>query len=184
MWHPWSRLEPSTLLRAFGVTSVVSVVLAVTLGTLDRSLQATGNGVLCLEFAGDLNTAQAILAKWGESGRTQAAFQIGLDYLFLVAYSLALSLGCVMASRWCQQASKRLAAVGVALAWGAFVAGLLDAVENFAMMWGLFGAEGSWWPVVAMWCAIPKFVLVGLAAVYFVVGLGFWLRYKDSRPKE
>ncbi len=169
VWHPWSRLEPAACSRGFAAAAAVALGLAVALWLVDRPLRATGNGIVSLALAGDRDAARTILASWGESGRVLAAFGLGLDYLFLVAYALALSLGCVAAAGWWQRAWV-LTAAGPALAWGAFFAGLLDAVENYALAQGLFGAQGAWWPVTAWWCAAPKFALVGLALAY--IGLG------------
>jgi hypothetical protein len=119
----------------------------------------------------------------GERGRILAAFQLGLDYLFIVTYTLALSLGCIVAMDWWRRGPKGMAAVGPIVAWLTMIAGLFDAVENFALMRGLAGAEGSWWPQVAWWCAAVKFGLLILTLVYFVGGgvvRVFWPRRVDK----
>ena len=61
--------------------------------------------------------------------------------------------------------------VGVILAWAQLGAALLDAVENYALIQVLFGSRQELWPVVARWCAIPKFLIVAAGLVYVGVGL-------------
>jgi hypothetical protein len=47
---------------------------------------------------------------------------------------------------------------------------MLDGVENYALIRVLFGTDLSVWPVVARWCAIPKFLIVGAGLIYVIVG--------------
>jgi hypothetical protein len=96
---------------------------------------------------------------------------LGLDYLYLVAYASAIALGCVMVARRLSGRGEFLPLVGVVLAWAQFGAALLDCVENYALIRVLLGSQQELWPVVARWCAIPKFLIVALGLVY--VGIGF-----------
>jgi hypothetical protein len=60
--------------------------------------------------------------------------------------------------------------LGTLLAWAQFGAALLDALENYALIQVLLGSQQALWPVVARWCAIPKFLIVAAGLVY--VGIG------------
>ncbi len=111
-----------------------------------------------------------MVESWGPAGQVYAGLNLGLDYLFLVAYASAISLGCVLAARGLAQRIKVLSGLGVILAWAQFAAALLDAVENYALIRVLLGAEQALWPVLARWCAMPKFIIVGLGLVYAIVG--------------
>ena len=63
-----------------------------------------------------------------------------------------------------------LSSLGVLLAWAQFGAGLLDAVENYGLIQVLLGSQQAFWPVLARWCAIPKFLIVAAGLVYVGVG--------------
>jgi hypothetical protein len=58
------------------------------------------------------------------------------------------------------------------IGYGAFVAALFDAVENFALWRILSGAFESNYPAIAAFCASIKFVLLIVGVIY---ALGGWL---------
>ena len=69
------------------------------------------------------------------------------------------------------------------LVWAQFVAMLLDATENYALirvLLGLTGSQPALWPMVARWCAIPKFIIVGAGLLYLIVGIAAMLVRKRS----
>jgi len=134
--------------------------------------------IVSFEFTGSLSNAREMLESWGPTGRVYAGLSLGTDYLFLVAYSIAISLGCVLASRGFLQRSGFLSAVGVIFAWAIFGAALLDSVENYALIQVLLGAKQSLWPAVARICAIPKFLIVGLGLLYVLLGAVTWVAAK------
>ena len=95
-----------------------------------------------------------------------AGFSLGLDYLFMVAYSTTIALGCLWAADAFRARLPGLAAAGPWLAWGQWVAGLCDAVENVALTVMLLGGVADPWPGLAWWCATPKFVLIVAGLLY------------------
>jgi hypothetical protein len=68
---------------------------------------------------------------------------------------------------------------GIWLAWGLVAAAFLDYLENYALIRNILGSELALWPVMARWCAIPKFILVGIGLL-FVIGGGVvgWYRHQ------
>ena len=95
-----------------------------------------------------------------------AAFGLGLDYLFMPVYALALALGTLLAAhrhagliRW----------LGAAAGYSAFVAALFDAVENYALLRVLLGFIDTAYPAIAAFCAIVKFGLILFAFFYALV---------------
>ena len=70
--------------------------------------------------------------------------------------------------------------LGLALAWGQWLAALLDALENVALLRMLRGPETHPWPRVARWSAIPKFALVAAGALYAAVGACVHLAQRDG----
>ena len=109
-----------------------------------------------------------MLAAWGETGQVYAALNLGLDYLFLISYSLAIGLACVLLARRIAGRHAWLSQAGILLAWGQVAAGLFDSLENYGLIRVLLGTEREYWPAVSRLSAILKFTLVGLGLVYVI----------------
>jgi hypothetical protein len=60
----------------------------------------------------------------------------------------------------------------MALGYTQGAAGLLDAIENVALLRMLHGGVAQPWPRIARLCAIPKFAIVALGMLYVLAG---WL---------
>jgi hypothetical protein len=159
---PYSWIQPSKMGRMFAYVFVFTVIVIISLQVLGAPLKtaAAPGGIISFEFSGDLPTAQAILASWGEDGKIYAGLQLGLDYLFMPAYALAIGLACVLVSE----------KLGVWLAWGQWAAAGLDAVENYSLIRLLVGSDNTLWPSIAYWSAAIKFGLVIIGLIYVVVG--------------
>jgi hypothetical protein len=67
-----------------------------------------------------------------------------------------------------------LAAIGLPLAWLQWFAGLLDAVENIALLNVLDGPVEQPWPRLAQLCALAKFALILLGLLYMIYGWAAW----------
>jgi hypothetical protein len=133
----------------------------------------TPGGILDLELAGAPERVREILAAWDASGvRDDAISNVQIDFVWLLLYSTTISLGCVLtAARLHERGWTRAGALGLALAWGQWLAALLDAVENVAMLRLLQGSVAQPWPTIARACAIPKFALVVAGIAYVALGL-------------
>jgi hypothetical protein len=141
-------------------------------------------GIVSLELAGTEANARAILDSWNAAAQAQALFGVKLDYLFLLTYSTAISLGCVWAASLVRD-RHWLARTGLYLAWLQWLAALFDAIENVGLLNMLGGRTAQPWPLIAQWFAIPKFALIVLGLLYIlVIGGGFWLRRRLSRSSS
>ena len=167
--HPFTWLTDVGQKRAFAPLAALALLMMAALQVTGGPLRtpAAPAGIISFEFAGDLPTAQAMVDSWEDSGRVFAGLNLGLDYLFLVAYGGAIGLGCVLVARG---RAAPFGTLGRALAWGLIVAALLDSLENYALIRVLLGTERAWWPTVALWCAIPKFALVAAGLLYVIAG--------------
>jgi hypothetical protein len=128
-------------------------------------------GMVALELAGDERTVVRILRSWDPPAHILAAFTIGLGFLYFSIYSTMLGLAALWTSRELRRRGWPLAAVGVPLAWGQWIAALLDAAENITLIVILLGLTTTPWPEIARACAIPKFLLIGCGILYFAYGL-------------
>jgi len=170
--HPFEWLSPSGQIRAFIFFFVLSLLVMVSLQVTGAHLitKVSPSGILSFEFAGDLSAAQNMVNSWGQTGRVYAGLNLGLDYLFLLAYASAIGLGCVLVARSLSPRKRFLADLGNLITYAQIAAALLDGVENYALIRVLFGTEMAVWPVVARWSAFPKFAIVGAGLIYVMIG--------------
>ena len=55
------------------------------------------------------------------------------------------------------------------------MAGLLDGIENWALIQLLFSTQNEFYPALAKYCAVPKFLILGCGILYIVTMLLFSL---------
>jgi hypothetical protein len=91
-------------------------------------------GVLSVQLAGAPARAGEVVESWDATARIFAAFNIGLNYLFLVASSLLLALACSYVATRPGMLQRGWVATGAILAWAMLLAGLFDALENAASL--------------------------------------------------
>jgi hypothetical protein len=170
--HPFEWLSEANQRRAFVVSTVLAIVVMVILQVLGRPLitEAAPAGIVSFELAGNILAAERMLESWGDAGRVYAGLSLGLDYLFLVAYPVAIGLGCVLVAHSLSQRSRLLSMMGIILAWGQFGAALLDGLENYALIRVLLGSQHKLWPLLAQWWALLKFFIVALGLAYVLFG--------------
>lgn len=168
-----STRQKPLFLSLLGLTLILFAVFR----TLDTPLRtpAAPNGIVSFELAGDIKPAADILASWNAHAQLFAAFGLGLDYLFMPAYALTLSLGILLAAG---RHSGTFAKIGAWLGWGALAAALFDAVENFSLWQLMLGDFQALWPRLAAICATVKFSLLLLGLVYALIG---WLWPKNKQ---
>lgn len=123
-------------------------------------------GVISLEAPGTSAHARWVVERLGEDGVAAIRRQTRLDFAFLFTCALTLSLACGLLSEF---TSGPLKAYGVMVAWAALLAGVLDAVENVAMLRMLSGAFGAPWPQLATACATLKFAIAFGAFFYVAI---------------
>jgi len=170
--NPFSWLPDKQQRTVFLCAALLTMILMAAIHWSNAPLQnpAAPLGMISLQLAGTLPAAKQILDSWEPKGQVSAALNLGIDYLYMVAYAATLSLACVLLARHCHR-SRRVALLGVCLSWGMLAALCLDAVENLLLIRLLFGDLRELWPVLALWCAVPKFGLV-LATLLYLVGGG------------
>ena len=181
--HPFERLAPSTRRRALPGLIVLTLALTVALQIVGRPLQtaAAPQGIVSFELAGNLPAAQAIIASWNSAAQLYAAFSLGLDYLYMPLYAIAIALACVQAAGSSLRSPRPMWALGILLAWALGLAALLDAVENIALFQLLLGSRSTAWPVVAKACATAKFAFVIAGLLYAAVGGVVYLTRRARR---
>ena len=171
MRHPLDFISSDKRRPLFLSLLALTLILFAVFRVLDAPLRtpAAPNGIVSYELAGTPAAAQSILASWDARDRLFAAFGLGLDYLFMPAYALTLSLGILLAAG---RHAGAFAKLGAPLGWGALAAALFDAVENFSLWHFMLGDFQVLWPRLASICATVKFTLLLLGLAYALIG---WL---------
>ncbi len=182
MSHPFGSVPSDRRGRYFWHLVVLAVLTMVILNLVGSPLTtaAAPVGIISFEFAGNVSQAEKILSSWDAEARQRAAFVQGLDFLFIPIYAGAIAFGCLMASGVFRTKGWAMASLGENLAWLVLLAGLLDIIENYALVVMLFDVPANPWPQVAFWCAAPKFIFVAVGILYTLLG---GLVYIFSRRK-
>ncbi len=190
MKHPLEFVHISHRKRFFFLFLTLTAVIFGIFRFLDQPLRtdAAPNGIVSFELAGTPQSARAVTDSWrlqslllsSVAGQpdpnivnipySYAAFGLGLDYLFMPAYALALAFGTLLVT---QKHTGWLNSLAVVAGYGAFVAAMFDAVENFALWQVLLGVYESGYPALAAFCALIKF---GLLIFGLAIALLGWIK--------
>jgi hypothetical protein len=170
MRHPLEFIPQHLRKPLFYVFFALTLLIFGVFRGLDQPLRTdiAPNGIVSFDLARDVDTAQSIVKSWDSNARLFAAFGLGLDYLFMPAYAFALSLGLLLMLNGRTGWYYHLAAW---MGWGAFVAALFDAVENYALWHTLTGEVVSPYPEIAALCATIKFTLLIAGLLTIIVGM-------------
>lgn len=130
--------------------------------------------IVQLELAGTAARASALGAKAAVETVQSATT---LDFIFIPLYALTLFFGSLWASQYFSSGFGRK--IGTVIAIGALIAGLLDVIENLAML-GYLHEWGGWnaWIPISTAAAGPKFALVVFAGLYLLLGIAYWIGLK------
>ncbi|HWI52566.1 MAG TPA: hypothetical protein VNT01_10550 [Symbiobacteriaceae bacterium] len=174
MQYPLARLSGTIRGRLLTIFLVGTLALWAVSWLMGAHLttNAAPAGIISFELAGSLDHAQAIMRSWDMREHIMAAFGLGLDYLFLIAYSTFFGLACLSAGDAAKAVGSHMSVLAIPLAWGQWLAAGLDAVENVALVSLLLGSTWPTWPPVAWFCSSFKFALIGAALIYIVWGAG------------
>ena len=189
----WVGVNRFCLLAALIVLSI-----PVTIQMQSKELQkiaASPHGIVSLELAKTSEKAEAIRAAWKATylpididnekvkkvnALEQAKKEIYFDAPFLVLYSLFFMLVMFWIA---EHHTGRVQSVALTLGWAAPIAGVFDAVENYAMLQILNEDSATWFAPLAFWCALLKlFLTLVVFGVFLIVVFGMFLRAVGPRP--
>lgn len=184
MRHPFETIPQDRRRAIFVGLLLLTIAVMAMLNGVDGPLktEAAPQGIVSFELAGDVPTTRAILDSWDLQARVHAGFSLGLDYLFMALYSTTIACACAWISGGLRDSRRSLALAGLFLAWGQWLAALLDGVENGALWVTLLNGAASPWPQLALWCAAIKFLLVFLGLAYALLG-GAWAWYATRKTQ-
>ena len=148
---------------------------------LDSEIQnnETAQGIISFELAKDLSKSEAILNAWNMESKTAAGMSLGFDFLFLLVYSLFISILIDTLNERLWKHTK-IYTIGVILIWCMFLAALFDMIENVALIKLLLGDLEQKWSSIAYYFAISKFSLLILGLLFIFIS-SFILILKKSK---
>ena len=168
---PFGKRSAGTRRRILWIAGAAALAIWVFLAFQDSQIKDSGGpGIISFEVSGTQDQAEETLEDWGEEGKDDARVSIFVDFPYIVAYSIFLAAGCtICAERFARRGMDRLAGIGPLLGWSMIIAGLLDAIENVAMLRVIAGYTETW-PGIALYAATPKFAIAGLGLAYVIAG--------------
>ena len=176
MYHPLNAIPQGKRLPVF----LWLLAAAIGISMVFRLIGPFKPNIVDFELAGSVAKSSAIIGAWDTLARLQTCFNLGFDYLYMPVYSTTIALACVMGAGVLSRSGWRN--LGILLAWGLWLAAILDAVENYALLTMLYGSPVDPYPQVAAYCAACKFSLILLGLLYAAVSLVIYL-VKLSRAK-
>lgn len=169
MRHPLEFVPQEARKPLFFTLLILTLSLFAVFRVLDTPLQTdyAPSGIVSFELAGSPQNAAHIVLTWSEQAMLNAAFGLGIDYLFMPVYAFALGFGTLLAAG---RHGGWLRSLGAVAGYGAFAAALFDAVENYALFQVLLGAFDSSYPMLAAVSATVKFGLLAFGLLVAIVG--------------
>jgi hypothetical protein len=183
--NPLAWLSEHSQKYALLIFGSATIILLVLLSVLDQPLktdQAPG-GIISFEIAKDFLRSQSILTSWDQHSKLFAALSLGLDFLFLIAYSLFLSLLCFKTAERFTGKNNWFRSIGIIIAWLQFLAALFDSIENYALIQLLLGSQKELFSSIAYYFAVTKFLFILSAFVYLIAGFIMRLFFRKGTSK-
>lgn len=163
--HPWRYILP----LAAG-TILVSIVMARVGRDMTRS---GGPRLVAYELAEDIREVHRIFTRWGPAGQRAAAASLKIEYVWIVLSTALLFVAASSIGAATGRAGMAwLMVSGRVIAVGALLAGVLNAVENAALLHQLRGEPTVRSVLIARTTAQTKFALVSLAVLYILYAFG------------
>ncbi len=131
-------------------------------------------GIISFELANTLENATQILNSWEATGGAiqSAEWSLWFDYIFIITYVFLLCLVIHRIRRTVWENQESLAyKFGIIMMRTVLYAGIMDMVENFALLQLFYGDLESHWATLAFVMALLKFINLALGILYVLIGL-------------
>lgn len=160
------------------IACIATIIMIIVMRSLSQNLitDYSPNGIVSFELAKTVRDAKAIMIAVGIK---PLQINVAVDFAFIVAYCIFLYLCCkALLNRYNKPGYKTIGFIFLELS---VLVGVLDLVENIAMLITLGGYATNVSVNVSRWAAIAKFSIAALVIVYMVVAS--LLIYFTSRKK-
>jgi hypothetical protein len=179
----WDWLRQADRPQAIRLLAAAAIVVLIGMWAVGRDTTRQGGpSVVAFALAGSEEDTRKILQRWGSRGQRAAKRSLWTDYLFLLLYTMLLSLACAYLAIVAKDSSfwpwlaAFLSWLGTILAWVALLGGMADAVENTALLVQLPNHPSATAARIARLAAQAKFLIIGGCLLYVGLVRGFsWL---------
>ena len=166
---PFANITPKTEKKLTFSLIYLLLITILTMQYFNSYLVAPTStmGIIDFELAKTVERSQEILDGWTPMAKTYAGLSLGFDFLFLLIYTLFISLIIhkLNVRVWAYRKPYR---IGEILIWSMFITAILDTVENVCLIKLLVGRMSYYWSSVAYFFAMAKFVLIGISIIYII----------------
>ena len=163
-------------------SGLLGIILFLALGYFNIPLvtKIAPNGIVSFELAKDINTSISIISSWDLNAKINAGLNLGIDFLYLVVYSIFFATSCYLISQKYINKNNWMYKTGLLLTKLQFVAALFDAIENIALIKLLIGSNNEICSLIAFYFASIKFMIIGMVIIYILAGytISIVLKYK------
>ena len=172
----FQKLSPASEKKLLFLAITTFLLAASCMMYFDTLLQneAAPLGIVSFELAKTLDCSTQILDSWKitEGAMLSAEWSLWFDYIFIIAYAFLLCLIIHRVRRviWKDQESLGYR-LGIDMIRMVVYAGVLDMVENFALLQLFYDDLQSHWSTLAFVTALIKFINIGLAILYILISL-------------
>lgn len=178
---PFAKFSKNTEKKLTFSLFFLFIISLVTMLYFDRFLtnETSVNGIISFELAGSLERSNEIIDSWSSLSKTYAGLSLGFDFLFLLVYTLFISLIIHKLNErlWKKKPFYR---IGEFLIWSMFITAIFDALENVCLIKLLIGSQHEFWPNLAYYFAIIKFFLIIVSILFILYNLIILLFKKPS----
>ena len=163
---------------------VFTIIAMAVMNILDVPLknEIASNGIVSFELAGSLQKSVDILNSWNETAKLYAGLSLGFDYLFMLVYSLLLYV--LIKHITSKFTNKTILKFGNILAFLMLAAGLLDAIENYALIQLFLGNLDQLFSTIAYYSASVKFAVIGIGITYLLGCYFYFFRIMFSKKNR
>jgi len=173
LYAPYSKASNKSIKNLLWWSGAFTLVLTVVLRMVDQWLTTpeSPGGMVGFELAKNINSTLIMINSWGEHGRIMAGFSLGIDYLYIVSYSIFLGLAAFAIGKKLNNRNSFLTKPGYWFSSLMLLAGIFDGIENYSLIKILSGNHDQLWATLAYYFAFTKFSIVLLTLLYIILGL-------------
>lgn len=154
---------------------VLFILMATAMVSLDSLIKTdvTPLGIVSFQFIATVEASVLAMDAWGDIGRSAVAISLGLDYLYIIVYSVIACLVLLLTSQSLSVQLPTFSKILFYMIYALPIIGIADAVENYSLIQLLLGSVNVSWPSLAYYCATIKFAGLGAVGVLVVLGYGY-----------
>ena len=172
--HPfqrWPRDHRRVALICISVIAFLPVFLGPAVKPLHED-KPGGESIVAFEFAGSVDRAAEIKETWRAEGVSATRRRSSSSTSSIRSSTRRRSPGCASRRRVRGErlGKASFSALGIAMAWVAFLAAGFDYVENLGLDISLWGDPASPWPQLSAVAATLKFAAIALCLLYALSG--------------